>query len=205
MKLLATAFGDASLSNILGSKKLYVTEGKSCFSFITENDEIVRKEKTEMTCFHEEADTRMIAHAASIPTPATVVIRSADTDVFVIALTNIFKMNPRTKLYLEVEYASKNSIKFIDLSRIYKELGPELAKSLAGFHCFTGCDQIPSFAGKGKVTPLNILKSSPSYQMALRPLDLPKLLRKKSPRILRSLPVKCTVLNEIPTKIRAQK
>lgn len=90
----------------------------------------------------------MIAHAASIPTPATVVIRSADTDVFFIALTNIFKMNPRTRLYLEVGYASKNSIKFIDLSRIYKELGPEVAKSLAGFHCFTGCDQIPFFCRK---------------------------------------------------------
>ena len=112
----------------------------------------------------------MIAHAASIPSPATVVIRSADTDVFVIALTNIFKMDPRMKLYLEVGYASKNSLKFIDLSRIAQHLGPELARSLAGFHCFTGCDQIPSFAGKGKVTPLKILKSSTSYQMAFASL-----------------------------------
>ena len=62
VKLLVASFGDASLANILGIKKLYVTEGQSCFSFTTLNDEILRKEETEMTCFHEEADTRVSAN-----------------------------------------------------------------------------------------------------------------------------------------------
>ncbi len=62
VKLLVASFGDASLANILGSKKLYVTEGQSCFSFTTLNDEILRKEETEMACCHEEADTRVSAN-----------------------------------------------------------------------------------------------------------------------------------------------
>jgi hypothetical protein len=90
----------------------------------------------------------MIAHATYIPSPATVVIRSVDTDVFIIALSNISKMNPQKKLYLETGLAAKNSLKFFNISSISEMLGQDLARSLSGFHSFTGCDRIPAFAGK---------------------------------------------------------
>lgn len=98
----------------------------------------------------------MIAHATYIPSPATVVIRSVDTDLFIIALSNISKMNPQKKLYLETGLAAKNSLKFFNISSISEMLGQDLARSLSGFHSFTGCDQIPTFAGKGKLKPLRV-------------------------------------------------
>jgi len=118
----------------------------------------------------------MIAHATYIPSPATVVIRSVDTDVFIIALSNISKMNPQKKLYLETGLAAKNSLKFFNISSISEMLGQDLARSLSGFHSFTGCDQIPAFAGKGKLKPLRVLKSNPAYQKAFASLGSSEII-----------------------------
>jgi hypothetical protein len=92
----------------------------------------------------------MIAHAAHIPSPATVVIRSADTDVFIVALSNASHLNPNKKMYLEIGHAAKNSLQFINISSLSAEMGSDFSRSLAGFHSFTGCDQLPCFAGKRK-------------------------------------------------------
>lgn len=96
----------------------------------------------------------MIAHATYIPSPATVVIRSVDTDVFIIALSNISKMNPQKSCIWRL--AAKNSLKFFNISSISEMLGQDLPRNLSGFHSFTGCDQIPTFAGKGKLKPLRV-------------------------------------------------
>lgn len=67
---------------------------------------------------------------------------------------------------MEVGLASNNSLRFIDVSCLCLKLGPQLAKAMTGFHCFTGCDQNLAFARKGKVRPLTILERSPLYQDA---------------------------------------
>jgi hypothetical protein len=85
----------------------------------------------------------MITHLASVKGPAHVVIRFWDTDVLVIVLTNCHMISNDISLYMEVGIASKNSLRFIDVSSLYGKLGPRFAKSLTGFHSFTGCDQNP--------------------------------------------------------------
>ena len=118
----------------------------------------------------------MIAHAAAVRSPATVVIRSADTDVLMITLSSISKIDENKTIYLETGLASKNTHKFINVTALSKELGVELSNSLAGFHAYTGCDQIPSFAGKGKLNPLKILKNNKSYQKAFAALGSSEII-----------------------------
>ena len=35
--------------------------------------------------------------------------------------------------------------------------------SLIGLHCFTGCDTVSAFAGKGKIKPFNLMKTNADY------------------------------------------
>ena len=74
----------------------------------------------------------MIAHAAHIPSPATVVIRSADTDVFIVALSNASHLNPNKKMYLEIGHAAKK------FSSIYQHIIIVCRNGL-GFFPFFGC------------------------------------------------------------------
>ena len=115
---------------------------------------------------HEEADTRIIGHLKSITTPANVVIRTSDTDVFIIAIGNMSKIHSEVTTYLEVGLVSKNTLRYINVSAISAKLGPQLSNALPGFHAFTGCDYCPAFARKGKIAPLKILENNVSFQRA---------------------------------------
>ena len=45
-------------------------------------------------------------------------------------------------------------------------------KALPGFHCFTGCDSISAFAGRGKIKPLKILIRKKEYIEAFGELGM---------------------------------
>lgn len=102
------AFEDDSLSDIICDKVLYVTIESSCYSFVAVNGKVKITCETHMYSSHEEADTKMIAHIASVKSPATVVIRTSDTDVLAIAIGNAAKI-AAVKIYLEVGIQSKNT------------------------------------------------------------------------------------------------
>jgi len=101
---------------------------------------------------HEEADSQMICHLSTIPSPSKVVIHTADTDVLAIALGNISKIDQNIRVFLEVGIQSKNTLRFIDVSALSGTIGSSLSKALPAFHAFTGCDFTPAFARKGKKT-----------------------------------------------------
>ena len=82
-----------------------------------------------------------IAHLANIPPPATVVIRTSDTDVLVIALANNRHIHHALQIYLEVGLSSNNSLRFINVRKLADKLGSGLSKALTGLHSFTGCDK----------------------------------------------------------------
>ncbi|KAJ0182027.1 hypothetical protein K1T71_002749 [Dendrolimus kikuchii] len=63
-----------------------------------------------------------------------------------------------------------NNEKYIDITKIYRELGELLAESLIGFHAFTGCDFNPAFFNKGKKRPFTLLKNNTEYQQAFATL-----------------------------------
>ena len=123
---------------------------------------------------------QMITHLASVKEPAHVVLRSWDTDVLVIALANCHLISDDISIYMEVGIASKNSLCFIDVSSLYGKLGTRFAKSLPGFHSFTGCDQNPAFSRKEKVRPLAILEKSLLYQDAFSSLGTSEKIDEKT-------------------------
>ena len=46
----------------------------------------------------------------------------------------------------------------------------EFLKALIGFHCFTGCDTLSSFAGRAKLKPLKLFFTHSDYVDAFRAL-----------------------------------
>ena len=67
---------------VIGSKKIFVNSGDTCFLICNEDGLIVRRIAEEYKCSHEEADSRMLFHVSKCSTPSNIVIRTADTDVF---------------------------------------------------------------------------------------------------------------------------
>ena len=83
---------------------------------------------------HQEADSKMLFHVASIPSPANIVIRSVDTDVLVIALACLSKIDPRKKVWMETELVCKNSLRYININQIYQTLGEQICRGLPALH-----------------------------------------------------------------------
>lgn len=54
---------------------------------------------------------------------------------------------------------SSNS-QLINMSEISNVLGEEFCSALIGFHIFTGWDTCSAFKGKGKIKPLNLMRSN---------------------------------------------
>ncbi|KZR97548.1 Uncharacterized protein APZ42_007508, partial [Daphnia magna] len=158
VKFFSDEFQDDSLAEIYGGKVVRIGAESTCFLYKVVNGKVVKEEDSELSCpQHEEAGTRMLVHVSSVPCPATVVIRTSDTDVLVIALGNSSKF-PDCTMYLEVGHHKNNTLRFIDITTLSLKLGPALCKALPGFHAFTGSDYTPAFSYKGKVRPLQILE-----------------------------------------------
>ena len=176
VKFLVNSFDDDSLCNIIGDKTVRVTEESNCYIF-TATDGRVLKELDERLCStHEEADSRMFTHLACITGPANIVLRTSDTDVFIVALGNIHKIRSGVNVFLELVLASKNTLRFVDITSLSQKLGKKLCMSLPGFHAFTGCDYTPSFAYKGKIRPLSILERNVDAQIAFGKLGSAEML-----------------------------
>jgi hypothetical protein len=128
-------------SNLMGNIELFVSHGKKCHQFCTNNREEVQIEECEeLYSDHEEADTRLLLHAKQASrTHDHVVIRSPDTDVLILLLGH--KLAIPTALYFDTGIGNQRRI--LDVGKVHLTLGSELCDALIGFHAFTGihsCD-----------------------------------------------------------------
>ena len=70
------------------NKKVYMTSGLSCYVFEASSDQLLTREVPELRSDHEETDTRMVLHATHASSyHRDVIIRSPDTDVFIICMS----------------------------------------------------------------------------------------------------------------------
>ena len=71
---------------------------------------------------------------------------SPDTDVFIngIALQALIP----ARLYFHTGKAT--NVRTIDLQAIHDCIRVDISKALIGLHCFTGCDSVSAFYGKGE-------------------------------------------------------
>ena len=99
---------------------------------------------------------------------SNVIVRSSDTYVLIIMLTHDHVLP--AQLWLEVGVSAKNSRRYIDVSKLAEDMGPELCNSIAGLHAFMGCDYTASFLHKGKVRPLSLMEKNQRFQAAFAKL-----------------------------------
>ena len=93
---------------------------------------------SELNSDHEEADTRMIAHALHAQkTHNTVLVASPDTDVAILCLGHSSKFVDATLGFLT---GTKMKRRIINLTQMAAQLGSQITASLIGMHAFSGCD-----------------------------------------------------------------
>jgi len=77
----------ACAKKLLGDIELFVAHAEQCHRIAVVGGVVTVSPVAEVTCYHEEADTRMILHASHASAKySAVAIRSPDTDVMVLAL-----------------------------------------------------------------------------------------------------------------------
>ncbi|XP_046860784.1 uncharacterized protein LOC124454014 [Xenia sp. Carnegie-2017] len=112
---------------------------------------IIVQEIATLSCDHEEADTRMLLHPNHASQSCdSVLIKSPDTDVFVLML--FFCHIIQCDLFLETGVNEKTRI--INIGFVQQKIGEEKSKALIGFHAYTGCDSTSSFYGRSKISSL---------------------------------------------------
>ena len=105
-------------------------------------------------CAQEEADGRLILHAADAIKHAhnTIFIRTLDTDVVVLAVTASQTLSVR----IWMQFGTVTSFRFISTHEIDSGLGPGRSLALPMFHALTGCDTVSTFNGRGRVSARNV-------------------------------------------------
>ena len=100
-------------------------------------------------CTHEEADTRILLHAADGVTQGMkrITIKTVDTDVVVLAVSHSNRMQCEQ---LNIAFGTGKSFRYINITLIAQMLGDQKCKALLAFHALTGCGTTSSFAGRGK-------------------------------------------------------
>jgi hypothetical protein len=129
-------------------------------------------------CTHEEADTRMLLHAADAVQQGDrkILLRTVDTDVLVLAVAvfhHLSSMRPEEQLEVWVAFGTGINLRYIPAHSIACNLGPERSKALPAFHAFTGCDTVSCFAGRGKKTAMEAWKACPEVTSAFLSLSCP--------------------------------
>lgn len=87
------------------------------------------------------------------------VIVAEDTDVLTLAIHHCDKIH--ADLFQKI---GKARVQYVDIGNVVRALGNDIALGILGLHSFTGCDTVSSFAGRGKVSALKLLKGSTEYQ-----------------------------------------
>ena len=115
-------------------------------------------EYENLSCNHEEADTRIILRVkdASL-THDRIIFWSPDTDVALLAIS--FYHQIRKQLWFRT--GIKDKTRFIPIHSMAENLGTLPCKLLLLTHALPGCDSTSSFAKKGKAKMWNIIKENP--------------------------------------------
>ena len=142
---------------VLNDIELYICHRAFCHIIHTVHGKVVTTDVPELTCNHEEADTRLLLHSKHASTAyRNLIISTPDTDVMVLAIA--FSREISAALFLLTGVG--NNRRIINISDIATACGTAKCQALIGLHVFTGCDSVSAFKGKGKVKALKLLDKS---------------------------------------------
>ena len=83
----------------------------------------------------------------------------------VIALGCLEHIPESVNLWLEVGLYAQNSLRYIDLRKLFNKLKKDLSRALSAFHVFAGSDYTTAFSRKGKIHPLKTLEKLPNLYL----------------------------------------
>ena len=119
-----------------GDREEFITDGSNVLSTT------VNQIDTSISpCSHEETDRRLLLHVvhAAYCGFTKVTVRSADTDVVVIAIACMQQLDLPE---LWIWFGTGKHIRYLPLHDIVTALGPDRCMALPFFHAFTGCDTV---------------------------------------------------------------
>ena len=99
-----------------------------------------------------------LSHAAR--SHSTLIVVSEDTDVFILCLS--FKNFVQSSIF--VKCGTQTRIRNISIRTVVRTIGQNLCSSLLGMHAYTGCDTLSAKSGRGKISPLRIVKEHKAFQ-----------------------------------------
>ena len=109
---------------------------------------------------HEEADTRMIFHAAHASSNhKRIIVESPDTDVAVL-MTYAYQYMQCEELWLKTGVRDK--VCYVPVHMLSEKLGDRICAALPGFHAMTGCDSVSGLFNVGKKIAWKALLSAES-------------------------------------------
>jgi len=101
---------------------------------------------------------RCLCHGTS-----SVVIKSPDSDVAVIALSASHQIDTQLIFRIGMQHCTQ----YLNLTAVGRVLGKQVCSALPGFHAFTGCDSTSAFSERGKVSGFKLLKEDESFRCAM--------------------------------------
>ena len=185
--LNALLFDQFKVAEIFEGKYFYVNDSDICYYFREKNGQVTRLLIPELTSSHEEADSKMIYHLTILEENSKVIIRTSDTDVLVIALGCLEHIPESINLWLEVGLYAKNSLRYIDVRKLFNKLGKDLCRALPAFHVFAGSDYTAAFSRKGKIRPLKTLEKDKTAQTVFGDMGFSDDIHVQSLKSLKSL------------------
>ena len=93
-----------------------------------------------------------------------IIIRTANTDVLIIALGVLDQLDPRKVSWLEAGVKGKNKPRDISIKKIFQNLCKKLSQSLLALHALIGRDYTASFSRKEKACPLKHMEKKETVQ-----------------------------------------
>ena len=110
-----------------------------------------------LTSSHEEADTRIVLHAADAATHdiKLVVVCSRDTDVLVLLAFH------KTATEVWMDAGTKKKPKWIPAHTVLQNLPEPVLHNLLAYHAIRGCDSTSQFSGHGKKSYWSTYLSAP--------------------------------------------
>jgi len=164
LRLLAEEWEKQAYLEVIRGHALYVGLEDKAYLYEVHDNSVCRKEVDELACSHEEADSRLAWHVKhicySIPN-GNIIVRANDTGVLIILLTHDHALPAH--IWYDCGLNSNNTRRYVDISLLASDMGPELCAAIAGFHAFTGSDYTASFLNKGKVRPLALMEKSAAF------------------------------------------
>ncbi|XP_068222180.1 golgin subfamily A member 6-like protein 26 [Palaemon carinicauda] len=130
-------------ANKLKNRVIYFVNGRNCAA-ITSTDGLQTEtyEVEALQSSQKEADSRIILHlhhmASQVSEDFTIVIRSPDTDVFILLLK--FAQVLKQTILFDTGVGDKRRL--IDVHKVVDKTGKELCEVLPSLHAYSGCDSL---------------------------------------------------------------